>query len=207
VFADVIHRLPHGLTVSTTGWGGPTASEDVAYERPSINGRLGIRLLLIDASRRSANSTLLYVLGQSQWLVTRSPKERVPASAKIVDVRSTNETGKTIVLRVVTKPSKVRALIRLVNSLGVGQPGTINCPDETATPPTVMVTFRHASGGASLASTRAQANADFNWPDDTPGWACLPTTFTLDGKTQPELWGNLDGSLERILHVRLTGSK
>ena len=203
VFAEVIRRLPRGLAAFSTGSGGPTPSQSVWFERPSIDGQLGVRMLLIGVTRRSAESTLLFATTQTQWIVTRSPKERVPASAKIVDVTTIDAHGHKSSDRVVTKPGRVRALIQLVDSLGVGQPGVINCPAESGAAPTVTLTFRASTAGAALASAQAPQNADFNWPDDTAGWACSPTIFRLRGRMQPALWGNLDGPLERILHIKL----
>jgi hypothetical protein len=203
VFTLVIHSMPRGLAVMSTGYGGPSPNQSVWYERPAIDGQLGSRTLLVAVSRRSADSTLLSLTSQSQWIVTRSPKDRVPASARVVDVTTVNAHGRTSSFRVVTTPAKVHALIKLVNSLGVPQPGEINCPADIGAGATVTVTFRASPGAAALASVQAPQNADFNWPDTTPGWACTAASFTLLGKTQPELWGNFDGPLERILHIKL----
>jgi hypothetical protein len=203
VLAAVQRHLPKGLTPNGTGSGGPPPQESVMYSRPPVNGKLGVRYLEIIVGRKSANSVTVFAETQSQYIATRTAAEQVPASARVVDLVSRSSAGRTIVSRVVTKTAQVNALIRLFDSLLIIQPGAGSCPAMTAEP-TVTMVFRAVQGAPVLAGAQGDADANFSWPDSEYGWGCFATSFSVRGHNEPALVGNIDGPIQRILHLKLT---
>jgi len=206
VLAAVQSHLPKGLTpAGGSSSGGPPADESFLYLRPAVNGKLGVRYLKIMVSRKSADTVELYTETQTQYIATRTAAQLVPSSARVVDLVSQATDGKTIVSRVVTEASQVKALIRLFNSVPDEQPaiGT-SCPAMTAEP-MVTVVFRTAKGAPVLAGAYGNANANFSWPDGAKGWSCYSTKLSLQGRSPQRLAGNVDGPIQRILHLSLTG--
>jgi hypothetical protein len=97
--------------------------------------------------------------------------------------------------------SKVRALVALIDSLGIIQPVGINCPAYSVTTPIVTVAFWADATRQPLASASVSAVANFSWPADVPGWSCFPVSVTVRGRAQDRLAGNVIGPIERLLHV------
>jgi hypothetical protein len=177
----------------------------MVYSRPPVNGKLGVRYLEILVSRKSASSVTLLAQTQSQYIVTRTAAQLVPASARVVDLVSQSTEGQTIVSRVVTKSGQVNALVRLFNSVPGEQPGIgTSCPALTAEP-MVTVVFRQARGAPVLAGARGDADANFSWPNGGNGWSCYATNFGVRGHPAQSLAGNIDGPIQRILDLSLTG--
>jgi hypothetical protein len=118
VLSDVIAHLPAGATMQSTGSSSPNpVSQFAIYSRPSINGVLDVRWLEIEVTARAAGGTLLYAESQSQWVVTRSPREHIPSGAREVDVTSAVPGRQPFVSRRVLSRAKVGALVALFNSL------------------------------------------------------------------------------------------
>jgi hypothetical protein len=170
------------------------------YEWPPVGEVLDVRALNIEVTATASGGSTLYVDAQSQWIVTRPLRERVPAGVHEIVVSEANLGGATKTLRTVTAPAKLRSLAALLDSYWLVQPGAISCPIYRTTR-TVILTFRSA-GGAELARASATTGNDESWPPSIAGWACYPIDFTIDGRAQPALAGNLIAPLERILHVR-----
>lgn len=147
---------------------------------PPVSGILDLRWLEIEVAGQSSGGTVLSAALQSQWVVARPARERVPAGATEVDVTEGLPGRPPQLSRGVTASRMVRALVVLFDSLGVVQPGAINCPDETVQP-LVAVAFRAAGTGLVLASATVDAAADFPWPDSLPGWACFSIGFVAGG--------------------------
>jgi hypothetical protein len=204
VMSAVRSHLPKGLTLTGIVKGSPP-QESMVYSRPPVNGKLGVRYLEILVSRKSASSVTLLAQAQSQYIVTRTAAQLVPASARVVDLVSQSTEGQTIVSRVVTKSGQVNALVRLFNSVPGEQPGIgTSCPALTAEP-MVTVVFRQARGAPVLAGARGDADANFSWPNGGNGWSCYATNFGVRGHPAQSLAGNIDGPIQRILDLSLTG--
>jgi hypothetical protein len=92
--------------------------------------------------------------------------------------------------------------VALFNSLGIVQPGAINCPAETVEP-IVTVAFRGTGDGRALAVASVDALADFSWPDSVPGWSCFSIGFVAGGHTFDSLIGNVISPIDHLLHVHL----
>lgn len=169
---------------------------------PPVSGILDVRWLEIEVAGQSSGGTVLSAESQSQWVVARPARERVPASVTEVDVMRGLSGQPPQLSRRVTARRTVRRLVALFDSLGIVQPGAINCPAETVEP-IVTVAFRAAATGRVIASATADAAADFSWPDSVPGWACFSIGFVAGGDSFDSLIGNVIGPIDHLLHVRL----
>jgi hypothetical protein len=167
-----------------------------------VKGVLDTRFLRIEVTGRSSGGSLLSAESQSQWVIVRRARERVPAAVTEVKITDGIPGHPPRLSRTVTAPRTVERLVDLFNSLGVVQPGSINCPGEPAGRPVVRVVFRGASARA-LASATVDAEADFRWPDSVPGWACFSITFAAEGHRYDPLIGNVISPIDRLLHARL----
>jgi len=87
---------------------------------------------------------------------------------------------------------KVRRLVSLFDSLGIDQPAVINCPAGIVTP-TVTVRF--------IARRRTVAEASLGATDS--GNACFPIQFSVLGRTEAPLVGDVIAPIRRLLHVKL----
>jgi hypothetical protein len=196
-------HLPAGGKLFATGSGGPTPSQSAMYRWPSLPGVLGNRDLEIDVTLVTSGGASLYAAAQSQWIETRAASERVPDEVKEVVV-SEGWPGKPPKLdRTVTRPGTVRALETLIDSLPIVQPVGIACPFFKASQ-TITVSFDGARG-ADLARASVSAQANLPAVADLVGSECLPTEFSVDGRSRAPLAGNVIRPLERILHVHFRG--
>jgi hypothetical protein len=203
VLSYVESHLPPGSTLMSIGSGGPHPSfQSVIRSWSPVSGILGVRLLEILVAGQSAGGTILSAESQSQWIVTRSARERVPAGVTEVDVRRGLPGKPPQLSRRVTARGTVSRLVALFDSLGIAQPGVISCPGEPVDEPLVTVAFRAAIGRV-LASATVDAAADFSWPDSVPGWACFSIGFVAGGHRFDPLIGNVISPIDHLLHVRL----
>jgi hypothetical protein len=202
VLSYVESRLPAGSKLFSTGSSGPNpVTQSVIRSWSPVNGILDTRLLMIEVTVGSSGKTLLSAESQSQWVVVRPARERVPASVREVEITDGLRAGSSHLSRRVTAPQTVKRIVALFNALGIVQPGSINCPSQSVGP-TVTVVFRAATGRA-LATATVYAGADFSWPDSVPGWSCFSIAFTAEGRRYPSLIGNVTSPLDRLLHLRL----
>jgi hypothetical protein len=203
VLSYVESHLPPGSNVLSAGSGGPNASfQSVIRSRPPVSGILDVRWLEIEVAGQASGGTLLSAESQSQWVVTRPAHERVPAGVTQVDVTKGLAGQPPQLSRRVTALRTVRRLVGLFDSLGIVQPGAINCPAKTVQP-IVTVAFRAAATGRVLASATVDAAADFSWPDSVPGWACFSISFVAGGHSFDSLIGNVISPIDHLLHVRV----
>ena len=137
---------------------------------------------------------------QVRYLSPRPPRERVPHSARVVQITQTDNGAKPIVSLLVTRQSVVRRLARLVDALPfVGNhTGAFACPSFGDLIDTF--TFRASRAGPALATVSESAY--------TPAFPspCALTTLTIRRhRLTPVLNGGI--LLERaskLLGVRLT---
>jgi len=203
VLSFVEAHLPAGSTLISSGSGGPSpSSQSVIRSWPPVDGVLDVRWLSIEVTSRADGGTLLSAESQSQWVVTRPVDDQIPADVREVDVTSGWPGKAPFIARRVTSQAKVRALVALFDSLGIVQPGAINCPAETITP-IVVVGFR--VGGSRRLAARASVSsvASFSWPASVPGWACFPIAFSVAGQGRSALVGNVITPIQRLLDVKL----
>lgn len=202
VLSSVTAHLPAGSTVISRGSGsGPgSASQSIIFSWPRVPDVLNTRWLEVGVST-SGTGTLLVARSQSEWVVTRPLDEHVPAGVR--DIQITNGwPGKAPFLsdRVKSR-AKVRALVALFDSLGIIQPGAINCPSEIAGP-VVTISF-DARTARPLAQATVSSDANQRWPASVPAWACYPVNFSVLGRHQPGLAGNVIAPVQRLLHIKL----
>ena len=203
VLSYVESHLPAGSSLMSTGSGGPNPSvQSVIRSWSPVSGVLDVRWLEIEAAGQPTGGTVLSAESQSQWIVARPARERVPAGVTEVDVTTGLRGQPPQLSRRVTARRTIRRLVALFDSLGIVQPGEISCPTETMGP-TVTVAFRAADTGRVLASTTVDAAADFSWPDSLPGWACFSIGFVAGGHRFDPLIGNVISPIDHLLHVRL----
>lgn len=152
-------------------------SRMVEFTWPPIPGQVSWRALLLGLVKLPHGWTGVRADSQTTWLAVRPAAERVPAGVREVDVRVSQLS------RRVTEEKGVRTIVRAFDALPLSQGG-----GKCAVPeyPEVRVAFRSA-GGAVLA--RAVV------PQDGPG--CLAITFSIHGRSQPALGGQL-GFVRRL---------
>jgi hypothetical protein len=205
VLSYVESHLRPGSNVVSTGSGGPDpSSQSVIRAWSPVSGILDVRWLEIEVTGPSSGATVLSAEAQSQWVVVRPLRERVPAGVTEVDVTKGLPGQPPLLSLRVTPLGTVRRLVALFDSRGIVQPGAISCPGETAHP-VVTVRFRAAADGPALASATVDPAADFSWPDSVPGWACFSIGFVAGGHRFAPLIGNVISPIDHLLHVRLQG--
>lgn len=193
VLSAVEAHLPAGSTLVSWGDGGPIpGDQSVIRSWPAVHGVLGVRWLRLEVASAASGGTVLQAKSQSQWIVTRSPRERIPSGVDEVEVTS-GWPGKApfLSLRVLGR-AKVHRLVSLFNSLGIDQPAVLSCPAGIVTP-TVNLRFR------ARERTVAEASLDAT---GTPS-ACFPIRFTILGRSGTPLVGNVITPIQRLLHVKL----
>jgi hypothetical protein len=203
VLSFVESHLPSGSKVVGTGSGGPNpSSQSVIRSWPSVDDVLDVRWLEIDVASGSSGGTRLYAESQSQWVITRPRGEHIPAGVREVDVTSGWPGKPPFVSRQVTDRAEVHRLVRLFDSLGIEQPGAINCPEESAAP-VVDIEFRSGAASRVAADASVSSEANFSWPANVPGWSCFPVALTVGGRNWSPLSGNVITPIERLLRVNL----
>lgn len=203
VLSFVTAHLPTGSRPDGTFSGSNPTLLGFTRKWPPVDGVIGDRLLQIQVTAVGSNQTLLSAVAQSQWIVARSESERIPAGVREINVTSGMPGKHPFLSRAVTDREHVRALIKLFDSLPVVQPGVINCPTELADQPVVTVTFKRASTSRPAARAQVSSAANLPWPAATAGWACFAVDFSVLGRRQPALSGNVIGPLQRMLGVNL----
>ncbi len=202
VLSYVESHLPPGSKLFSTGSGGPNPGfQSVIRSWAPVSGILNTRWLEIDVTGLSSGGTDLSAESQSQWVVVRPTRERVPSGVTEVDVTEGLPGRSPQFSRAVTAPSTVGSLVALFKSLGIVQPVAINCPVETVGP-IVTVAFGAATGQV-LASATVDAQADFSWPDSEPGWACYSIGFVASGHRFDSLIGNVISPIDHLLNAHL----
>jgi hypothetical protein len=201
VLSFVQDHLPAGAKIVGTGSSSSDSLQSVTYSWPSVDGVLYLRWLEIQVSTRAGGGTRLYAESQSQWIVTRTRAEQIPRGVRDVDVTSAWPGKSPFVSRRVSNRAKVRALVALFDSLDVIQPGAGSCPGMALTP-SVNVAFTVGSG-QPLARATVTSTANFSLPAYVYAWGCYPVGFSIRGRAQSALAGNVIAPIQRLLHVKL----
>jgi hypothetical protein len=202
VLSSVTAHLPGGSTVISRGSGsGPgSTSQSIIFSWPPVPDVLNTRWLEVGVAT-SRTGTLLTAESQSEWVVARPLDEHVPAGVRDVEVTNGWPGKAPFLAHRVENRAKVGALVALFDSLGIIQPGAINCPAETAGP-VVTISF-DAKTARPLAEATVSSYADQRLPASVPEWACYPVDFSVLGRHQPGLAGNVIAPIQRLLHITL----
>jgi hypothetical protein len=144
---------------------------------------LGTRELLVQFAKLAGGGVGVRVDAQVQWIIPRPVNERIPRGVHEVDVVLASP-GQAPSLEVkVVSPEKIRALVAMVNGLGIVQPGAYSCPSYSPGEPVVTFTFLASDGGAVLASAGQLAGVS------EPTTPCDPMTFSIRGRARTPLLG------------------
>jgi hypothetical protein len=194
VLAYVKSHTPAGASQSGTGsvsdnrTGG--SSEMVGFDWPAVNSVLGDRELQVTVSALTGGRTGILAEAQSDWVVPRSPSERVPAAATTVRVtlqqRSIPVSTRkpvTASFALITAPQTVLRAVRLVDSLPVVQPVAIMCPLILLTGQSLTVTYNAGPAGPAL----ARAQVSLQTPSSGGADSCDPILFSIRGLAQTPL--------------------
>jgi hypothetical protein len=182
-------HAPAGSTVNMSGaGGGPGYSiSSLGFAFPAVTGVLTSRAVAVEITAARGGGTAVRIDAEDVWFVPRPKSERVPSGVAEIGVtihEFSQTTGHTTTTtQTVTDAAKVAQIVKLVNELAPGQPGTEACPDDVG--PYVTLNFRRTPDGAPVAS----ANAD--------GSGCGGISFKLHGKTEPYLSGG-DTFVEKL---------
>jgi hypothetical protein len=202
VLAYVQAQLPAGSKIFSTGSGGPTFSESVVRSWPSVAGVLDSRLLELQVSERPDGATTLSAVAQSQWVVVRPQGEQIPSTVRDVAITDGWPGKAPFFSRDITSRARVAKLVALLNSLGIVQPVSVNCPAETITP-TVVIRFLTRPAASPVAAASVSAASDYSFSPSEPGAGCYAIAFSVHGHRGPALVGNVIAPLQQMLHVKL----
>jgi hypothetical protein len=182
---------------------GALVDQSLTFEWPPVRGVLGERELSVTLIALRGGGTGVLAQSQSNWIVARSRSERIPATAREVDVSSALLDGPTTVSLSVTVASKVRSLARLLNALPVVQPAVYSCPALlTQGARVITLRFRSAAGGPLLAQATYVAYRHLAY-DSGP---CNAIELTIAGRRRtPLVGGAFLRRIERLLGVALLG--
>jgi hypothetical protein len=174
------------------GMGGPGIPRNyfLQFGLPGVPGVIYSRALVFWVAALRGGGTAVRVDAQDIWVVPRPASERIPATAKVLDITSARPHKRPIVSLHVTAPDQVNRIVALINAMQTGQPGLVfNCPMLPSGQPVVTFDFRTRPGGPLLA--RASA-IDYG----TPSGACNPVSLSIRGHREPPLLGG--DFLERV---------
>jgi hypothetical protein len=193
-------HLPPGAKLVSSSWGGGSAGAAYAIgtTRRFVVGPVQV---MLNAASLANGLTGIRADAQARYVSRRLPFQRVPLSARIVQVTKANIGAKPLVSLVVTQRAIVRRLARVVNALPfLGRhAGVFSCPSFGG--PIDTFIFRASPSGPPLATVSESADTP---TDPSP---CASTTLTVRGHRLNSL---LEGGIlleraGRLLGVRLTG--
>jgi len=166
---------------------------------PTVGRLLGSRELLVQVTNLAGGGTGVRVDAQVQWIIPRPVSERIPRGVHEIDVtRAVPGEAPSLEVKVVS-PHDIRALVAMVDALGIIQPGAYSCPSQQGDEPIVTFTFRARDEGTVLASASEPASSR------EPTTSCNPMTFSIRGHPQTPLLGGaaVVGKAGRLLGVHL----
>lgn len=193
-------HLPAGakLVSSMAGGGSAGAAYAIGTTRRFVVGPIQV---MLNAVTLTSGLTGIRADAQVRYDSPRLPSQRVPLSARLVQITKADVGAKPLVSLVVTQRAIVRMLARVVNALPfVGShTGVFSCPSFGG--PIDTFVFRASLAGPPLAAISEPADTP---TDPSP---CAPTTLTVRGHRLNSL---LEGGIllrraARLLGVRLAG--
>jgi hypothetical protein len=194
---------PRGGKLRESASQGPGRGDVVSgydgFAWPTVGRLLGSRELLVQVTNLAGGGTGVRVDAQVQWIIPRPVSERIPRGVHEVDVtRAAPGEAPSLEVKVISQ-HEIRALVAMVDALGIVQPGAYSCPALPASGPVVTFTFRASDEGTALASASEPASAR------EPTTSCDPMTFSIRGHPQTPLLGGaaVVGKAGRLLGVHL----
>jgi len=150
---------------------------------PPLDRLLGSRELLVQVTKLAGGGTGVRVDAQVQWIIPRRVSERIPRGVHEIDVaRAVPGDAPSLEVKVVSQ-HEIRALVAMVDALGIIQPGAYSCPSQQGDAPVVTFTFRASDEGNLLASAGEASSAR------EPTTPCTAMTFSIRGRPQTPLLG------------------
>jgi hypothetical protein len=150
---------------------------------PPVDRLLGSRELLVQVTKLAGGGTGVRVDAQVQWIIPRPVSERIPRGVHEIDVaRAVPGDAPSLEVKVVSQ-REIRALVAMVDALGIIQPGAYSCPSQQGDAPVVTFTFRASDEGNVLASAGEASSAR------EPTTPCTAMTFSIRGRPQTPLLG------------------
>lgn len=171
---------------------------DYGYGWPPVPGVISSRQLVVTAMPLAHHMTGLRVDAEDIWITPRPASEQIPASAAHLRLTVTKFGRRIEGPRTFVSPTKVHAVIELLDSLPADQPGARSCPADWGS------LVRLAFYDAGRRTPAAVATVDPS--------GCGQVTLSLDGRSQPLLasWpipghphATVIGLLEKDLGVRV----
>lgn len=196
VIADLKDLRPVGASGGQLfgAFSGPGHSGRVIeFEWQPTAGVLSSRAVVIEAVNLRDGMTGVRADAEDVWIVARPAAERLPAGINEIVVSSAFHGKPPFLSLTVTDPSKIDAIVSLLDGLPVAQPVVYACPLIPTGLPTVTMVFY---GGAELAQATVQDD------DGAPSWACSgEIDLTLGGVAQMPLTGNFIAPVQQLLGV------
>lgn len=192
-------HLPSGakLVTSRSGGGSAGAAYALGTNRPFV---IGPEQLMLLAVTLNDGVTGVRADAEIRYLSPRPPSQRVPISARLVQITKADIGAEPLVSLLVPRHPVVRMLARLVDALPFfdSAPGTFSCPSFGG--PVDTFTFRARRAGPALARVSESA-----YTPTVPS-PCALTTLTIRGhRLTPLLNGGiLLKQASKLLGVRLT---
>ena len=160
----------------------------VEYARflwPPVPNVLRRRSLLATVGTGPTGTTILRVDAQVVWFVPRPASERIPRSARFLEVVENRSRGNQKLT--VFRGQAVRRIVALINGLPISQPdgrftpdgAQIGCP-RVRSSHRMQLTFRARSNGRALAVAHQSLPAGY----------CHQMGLSIRGKNQPPLEGS-----------------
>ena len=187
----------HGV-IGGVGDGPQLSTESVAFELASTGRAVGTRWLVVAMTNLPGDRTGVRVDAEVQWLIPRPPGERIPSSARVLEVTVMRPHRPPTSEVSVTRVAQVRRIASLIDGLKTEQPGALDCAGR-ADDPVVTFTFRAVEGGRVLA--RATQIVD----GGAGRTQCEPMTLTVRGRPQTPLLGGAGvvRDAQRLLGIRV----
>ncbi len=158
---------------------GETTFESQTFAWPARAGVLSTRWLVVTVAQLSDGSTGVRLDAQVVWVTPRAASERIPAGAHRLAVSPLSEIkgGAAPAQRPfsVDSPKRIAAVVALLNSLPVAQPGLRSCPLDLG----IIIRLAFYARGSSAPAAVARID---------PG-GCRGVQLTIGGKLQPPLDG------------------
>jgi hypothetical protein len=203
IASSIRSHLPAGAI--SNGYGISSTSATYAYELPPVDVRaLGTRQLVVNAIALSSGKTAVRIDAQVQYLVPRTPGQRIPAGARMLQItRGPFGSPTPRVVRTVTALATVRRIAALIDALpfqGNENGLAFSCPVFPSQIPFDTFTFRATADGPVLAKLSESAKQSTT-PDP-----CESAVLSIRGHDDPPIagGGQLLTAVDRLLGLRLT---
>lgn len=176
VVAWMVANPPTGAVGLGSGTAVTFETEETAklaeFSWPAVPNVLQSRTLHAAAAPGPSGSSILRADALVRWLLIRPPQERIPASARFVEVVEHRHPKSTVLA--ISKAPVVRRLAALVDSLPPSQPAGRACPKRRAVH-RLRLTFRARPDAPVLAEAS----------QELPGRSsCQPLNLKIQGKRQ-----------------------